>query len=62
MKMCKTDKIATVPDWPILKRLIPNSFHLPARDKPVENITISAQPTKKDPAYMTALLSYWNPA
>ena len=50
MKMCRMDTTATVPDWPILNRLIPNSFHLPARDRAVEKHITSATPTNKAPA------------
>lgn len=61
MKICNTDKIATVPDCPMLNRLIPNSFHLPAKDKLVEKHKMSAKPRKKAPPYITSLLSSLNP-
>ena len=47
-KMVGTDNRATVTDWPVLKRLTPDSFQRPPIEAAIEKQKQSAKPTIKE--------------
>lgn len=52
---------ATNPDWPRLKRLIPDYFQYPPIEVPIEKQKQSENPAKNEPIYIRKARSFSKP-